>query len=330
MKPIKNINATNKRYLDLSICIPSYNYAQYLSFAIDSCLNNDYDFELVIVDNCSKDNTNELKEKFVYDKRVKWFTNVKTLPIVQNWNHTVSLANRKYVKLLLADDYLEQNFFKLFIDATSKFPDQAIYGHLTKIVNEDNIIKTKGVKYSIKEKYVLVKGTKYIQMKLQNIARFKETSCNFFSKEKWEKIGGFSKEFTFCFDLIFNSALAYNYGGCLISDYGSYIRRHGASDNLNKSPDLSVKELNTFVKNLLKYIGQDVREIDIHYSKSILQYRIIELFFQRFNKKPLDTIRFIFKHISFFSSIRAYKYTLSTIIRKFKTNDAQQYLENFE
>lgn len=326
----KNDLQKNKISLELSICIPAYNYAQYLPAAIESCLNNDYDFELIIVDNCSKDDTHLLKSKYVDDTRVKWFTNKETLPIVPNWNYTVSLASRKYVKLLLADDYVEPNFFSLFMDATHKYPNQAIYGHLIKIIDQDNVVKNSGVPYSKEQKYVLVQGSQYIQMKLQNIARFKETSCNFFLKEKWETIGGFNKEFTFCFDLIFNSTLAYNYGGCLISDYGASLRRHSLSDNLNKKAELSIKELKILIGIFKNYLGDKTRKIDVLFGESILQYRIVELFFQRFKKNPLKSVVFFLKHIKYFTSVSSFPLTISTIIRKYKTNDVQNPIENFK
>ncbi|PIX13999.1 MAG: hypothetical protein COZ74_04175, partial [Flavobacteriaceae bacterium CG_4_8_14_3_um_filter_31_8] len=280
----ENNDVINKMILDLSICIPAYNYAQYLPFAIESCLATDFDFELVVVDNCSKDHTNQLKSKYVHDNRVKWYTNTETLPLVQNWNHTVSLGSRKYVKLLLADDYLEPNFFTLFQEAITKYPDQAIYGHLIKIIDKDNVLQNIGVPYSKSEKYFLVKGVRYIQMKLQSIARFKETSCNFFLKEKWAEIGGFDEKFSFSFDLVFNSTLAFNYGGCLISEHAACLRRHSQADNLNKKPDLSVKEMNIIVTMLFENLSSEIRKTDFLFGKSMLQYRIIELLFQRFKK----------------------------------------------
>lgn len=315
--------------LNLSICIPAYNYGQYLPFTINSCLNNDYDFELVIVDNCSNDNTALLKAKYIKDKRVKWYTNDTVLPMVQNWNHTVSLSKRKYVKLLLADDFLEPNFFSLFDEVTQKYPNQAIYGHLTRIVDKDNKVLRSNVKYSNINKYVLVKGTSYTQMKLQSIARFKETSCHFFLKEKWEDVGLFNENFSFAFDVIFNSSIASKYGGCLISEYGVNLRRHNESGNLSLKADLSVKELNILVKKLYENLGEDIRIIDFLHGKSMVQYRIIELFFQRFKKNPFSSVLFFVRHLSYFSSIKSYPYTFKTIVRKIKTKDVQQCVENF-
>lgn len=317
------------KLLNLSICIPAYNYGQYLPIAIESCLNNDYDFELVVVDNCSSDNTPSLKNKYVKDTRVKWYTNAEVLPMVQNWNYTVSLAQRKYVKLLLADDYLLPNFFPLFDNAVTNYPDKAIYGHLVKIIDENDNVRNLGVKYSDSEMYVPVGGITYVQMKLQDIARFKETSCNFFLKDKWAEIGEFDKKFTFSFDLVFNSTLAFKYGGCLISDYGGGLRRHSQAGNLALKPDLSVKEMKVIIDTLYEKLGADIREVDLLHGKSLLQYRIIELFFQRFSNHPIDSFLFLFRHLSYFSEVKAYSFTFSTIIRKLKTNDVQQQVEKF-
>ena len=54
-----------------SVCIPTYNYAHYISFAVESILSQQFtDFELIIVDDSSQDNTEEVVSRFGDDKRV--------------------------------------------------------------------------------------------------------------------------------------------------------------------------------------------------------------------------------------------------------------------
>ncbi len=49
----------------LSIIIPSYNYGKYLSEAIESILNQDYDdYEVILVDDCSTDNSPQISEYY--------------------------------------------------------------------------------------------------------------------------------------------------------------------------------------------------------------------------------------------------------------------------
>ena len=49
----------------ISIVLPNYNYARYLDERIQSLLNQTYtDFELIILDDASQDNSIEVIEKF--------------------------------------------------------------------------------------------------------------------------------------------------------------------------------------------------------------------------------------------------------------------------
>ena len=49
----------------VSVCIPTYNYANYIKDAIDSVLCQTYiDFELLIVDNYSTDDTRDIVDEY--------------------------------------------------------------------------------------------------------------------------------------------------------------------------------------------------------------------------------------------------------------------------
>ena len=55
-----------------SVILPTYNRAKFIEGAITSVLNQDYlNWELIVIDNFSKDNTQEIVEKF-NDKRIKY------------------------------------------------------------------------------------------------------------------------------------------------------------------------------------------------------------------------------------------------------------------
>ncbi|QYO64136.1 glycosyltransferase family 2 protein [Leptolyngbya sp. 7M] len=56
----------------VSIVLPNYNYAHYLDERIQSLLNQTYkDFELIILDCASADNSIEVISKYTHDPRVK-------------------------------------------------------------------------------------------------------------------------------------------------------------------------------------------------------------------------------------------------------------------
>ena len=58
----------------VSVLIPTYNYAHHLDEAIQSVLDQTYqNFELVIVDDQSTDNTDAVVSKYLQDKRIRYY-----------------------------------------------------------------------------------------------------------------------------------------------------------------------------------------------------------------------------------------------------------------
>ena len=60
----------------VSIIMPSYNTSQFIKETIESVLAQSYsDWELIVVDDCSKDNTDEVISQYLTDKRVRYIKN---------------------------------------------------------------------------------------------------------------------------------------------------------------------------------------------------------------------------------------------------------------
>lgn len=93
----------------VSILIPVYNTEAYIAQTIESVLNQTFtDFELVIVDDCSTDNTYQICQTYAQkDTRIRLFKNEKNLGMMPNWNHGIDLCNpaATYWGKLDADDY---------------------------------------------------------------------------------------------------------------------------------------------------------------------------------------------------------------------------------
>jgi len=101
-----------------SIIIPTYNRADLVTIAISSVLNQTYqDFEIIIVDDGSTDNTEEVV-KDIMDSRVKYFyKDNEERSIARNFG--IQMACGKYIGFLDADDYFLENHLKVIYDFIS-------------------------------------------------------------------------------------------------------------------------------------------------------------------------------------------------------------------
>lgn len=102
----------------LSIVLPVYNTEKYITRCLESIFQNTFqDFELIIINNDSKDNSEriilEFKEKYddmiVYVKR-------EDNDISEARNLGIKKATGKYITFIDSDDYIEKDLFKLMVE----------------------------------------------------------------------------------------------------------------------------------------------------------------------------------------------------------------------
>ena len=91
---------------EISVIMSVYNGEEYLEQAIDSVLSQTFEnFELIVIDDCSTDKTNEILNKYAEkDKRVKVHRNEPNLRLPKSLNKAISLAEGKYIARMDADD----------------------------------------------------------------------------------------------------------------------------------------------------------------------------------------------------------------------------------
>jgi glycosyltransferase involved in cell wall biosynthesis len=90
----------------VSFVVPCYKLAHLLPECVNSILMQTYEnFEVLIMDDCSPDNTPEIARRFT-DKRVRHIRNEINLGHLRNYNKGISVATGEYIWLISADDRL--------------------------------------------------------------------------------------------------------------------------------------------------------------------------------------------------------------------------------
>ena len=89
----------------ISVIIPLYNTEKYIATTIESILQQTIsNWELIIVNDASSDNSEQVVSKYLKDKRIKYFNNKQNLGPAGNYNRAFSLATGKYIAIQDSDD----------------------------------------------------------------------------------------------------------------------------------------------------------------------------------------------------------------------------------
>jgi glycosyltransferase involved in cell wall biosynthesis len=91
----------------VSVCIPAYRAERFVAATIESVLaQTTDDWEVVVVDDASPDDTFQIAARYASDHRVRVARNDTNLGPAGNWNRAVARSTGRYVKVLCSDDLL--------------------------------------------------------------------------------------------------------------------------------------------------------------------------------------------------------------------------------
>jgi glycosyltransferase involved in cell wall biosynthesis len=102
----------------VSICLPVFNGEHFLAPALESVLSQTFsDFELIIVDDCSTDQSTQIIERYASrDKRIKHWRNSEQVGLFRNYNRCFELASGQYIKPFAQDDILHNDMVRKLVD----------------------------------------------------------------------------------------------------------------------------------------------------------------------------------------------------------------------
>jgi glycosyltransferase involved in cell wall biosynthesis len=126
----------------VSVVIPNYNHARFLRRRVDSVLQQTYeDFELILLDDCSVDNSREILSSYTGDPRVRMeFNAANSGSTFKQWNKGVRLARGEYVWIAESDDYSDPRFLKRLVGMLDSEPKAAFaYCRSWRVSAEDTV-----------------------------------------------------------------------------------------------------------------------------------------------------------------------------------------------
>ena len=154
----------------VSVIVPNFNYAKYLKERIDSILAQTYqDFELIILDDCSTDDSRDVIEKYKEDKHVTHivYNNFNTgSPFVQ-WHRGIELAKGEWIWIAESDDVAKPDFLSTILMGIENCSDAVVaYSHSFLIDDESNILQSDWHDVNDDNSFIVYKGKDFAYNKL--------------------------------------------------------------------------------------------------------------------------------------------------------------------
>ncbi len=261
----KRQSSYNKPDLKISVIIPNYNYAKFLFERVYSILNQNYPiYELIILDDCSTDNSLEIINQIV--SSINKYINVKVVLSEKNsgnafsqWQKGFKLASGDYVWICEADDYCKKNFLRKVTKPINQNSNIIISYADTGFIDSTGTI----VKKSLIDQIDLLKTghwqKNYINTGQDEIDNYTYLNCTIpnvsgiiIKKDDYEDILNISKTFKQCGDWYFylnalqRGKIAFN------KKTLNYYRLHGnnISSTMNRKKHLlEIKKIYSHLKN---------------------------------------------------------------------------------
>jgi glycosyltransferase involved in cell wall biosynthesis len=126
----------------VTIGLPTYNGARFLSETLESLLAQDLaDFELVISDNGSTDDTERIcRQAVASDRRVRYERSASNRGAAWNYNNVLALARGRYFKWAADDDLCLPSFVSSCVDVLERSPTAVVAWPQTTLIDENGSV----------------------------------------------------------------------------------------------------------------------------------------------------------------------------------------------
>lgn len=128
----------------ISIIMPVFNKEKYVFKSIQSVLDQSFrDFELIIINDGSTDDSLKICKEFTNDDRIRLFS-IENGGVSRARNFGLKKSKGQYVLFIDADDYIEVEFLQSMLSVKS----QCVIGGITKVSKNNKVINQIVPKYN--------------------------------------------------------------------------------------------------------------------------------------------------------------------------------------
>lgn len=296
----------------VSVIIPNYNHARYLEERIQSVLNQTYqNFEIIILDDCSIDNSKEVIEKYRLMPQVTKivYNETNSGSTFKQWNKGFELAKGELIWIAESDDKCEATFLEeLIIPFTND--DKCVLSYCLSMRFDDS--GKLYDKYRDQGPDELLLGEKYISFYMSRGTAIKNASSALIKKEVALQIDNRYTGFKGAGDRLFWVFIAEQGHVAIVKKYLNLFRQHG----LNSTNKYYLKGINQKEdKYILDYILNKGYITPIQYKIRRIQYIRFGLLSKEFENDLVKRETFKLWNVGPLDMFLAYLYSIYRFIR---------------
>jgi glycosyl transferase family 2 len=132
------------RETSFSVVVPCYNYARYLKGCVDSILSQGVKVQVIVIDDCSSDDTAIVGASLAKDPRVTFLRHEVNQGHIKTYNEGLALATGDYTALISSDDLLTPGALKRAQAVLDSRPQIGmVYGHSLYFEFNNNLPKAR-------------------------------------------------------------------------------------------------------------------------------------------------------------------------------------------
>jgi GT2 family glycosyltransferase len=258
----------------VSVIVPNYNHARFLRRRIDTILGQTFlDFELILLDDCSTDESRTILREYASGPRVRLeFNDVNSGSTYKQWNKGVRLAKGKYVWIAESDDYADERLLERLVEILEDNEKIAFAFCRSWRVTEDDQLKGFEDAYFQChyrgphgwEADFCVEGQQECRSNFLFINSVPNASAVVFRKAVYERVGGADESMILCGDWKLWAAMALEGRMAYASGPLNYYRSHDAtlrSKTARRSVGVSVPESLQVVRSILDRVTLSETEL---------------------------------------------------------------------
>lgn len=262
----------------ISVVLTSYNHKEYLDSAIRHILAQSYkNIELVIIDDCSTDGSQEVIKKYLNDSRVKAHLLESNLgSYVKSTNLGASYATGEYVNFAQCDDYSDFTLIERLYSVINEHPQCDVAYSASYLIDEhDTIIgndfdcRSESFKRNCSNDTVI--DGKQMRQFLYQSCVVPNLSAVLINRELFNSVGGLSSEFLVLADWDMWIRLTYKTQFFYVRDFLNYFRQHSTTIRSRISLKKQLKELFLMHKRNILAINLTIEEkLGIYYNVALV------------------------------------------------------------